>query len=76
MRKTHPDRKDPIYCVLRSELRRSERAFSIWQNFEPSLADVCAFGQNYVAVNGQILDAQSSHLVTLHWSLLQVLEFM
>ena len=28
MRKTHPDRKDPIYCVLRSELRRSERALS------------------------------------------------
>ena len=22
----HPDRKDPIYCVLRSKLRRSERA--------------------------------------------------
>ena len=24
--KTHPNRKDPIYCALRSELRRSERA--------------------------------------------------
>ena len=31
MRKSHPDRKDTIYCVLRSELRRSERAFT-WKN--------------------------------------------
>ena len=28
MRKMHPDRKDPIYCILRSELRRSERALN------------------------------------------------
>ena len=29
MQKTHPDRKDPIYCVLCSKLRRSEQAFRL-----------------------------------------------
>ena len=28
MRKTHPDRKDPIYCVLCSESCRSKQAFN------------------------------------------------
>ena len=28
MRKTHPDRNDPIYCVLCSELCRSERGYT------------------------------------------------
>ena len=34
MRKMQPDRNDQIYCVLRSELRRSEEGF----NFEQAVA--------------------------------------
>ena len=39
--------------------------FSIWQNFELILAIFYAIGQILIAVNGQIWDKQSSHMVTM-----------
>ena len=38
---------------------------SIWQNFELAQVNFICFGQVFIAVNSQILNTKSSHLVTL-----------
>ena len=42
-----------------------EGSFRHWQNFEPNLGNTDAIGQIFHVLNGQILNKEYTHLVTL-----------
>ena len=44
-------------------------SFCTGQSFEPTLAQLVAYGQIFIVVNGQIVKNQSDHLVTLFTNL-------
>ena len=45
-----------------------EGLFSTWQSSKPTLAIFYAIGQTLIVENGQMLNKQACHLVTLSWT--------